>query len=174
MTKDYFSSYDHVQVYGDGDKLRACFHDFENLQESPAGFGNTDAEAIAELAHAVRTEQAAEINRLKARIAEFEAGHPSFPDGEIAQFVAECTRIIIDEIKEYGVEGTINVAYVMDMLGDLVAQTRAMRQRAALRKQVQADLQRAGIDLTKAKTRLAEVIKHWPSDNAAEQKGAGE
>lgn len=34
----------------DGDKVMATRHDFVNLQESPAGFGDTALEALAELA----------------------------------------------------------------------------------------------------------------------------
>lgn len=54
IRNDYRSSYELVEVVGDGDTLCARFHDSVNLQESPAGFGRTDAEAIAELAAYVR------------------------------------------------------------------------------------------------------------------------
>lgn len=33
----------------DGDKYCATYHDFINLQESPAGFGNTEQTAIQSL-----------------------------------------------------------------------------------------------------------------------------
>ena len=52
--KEYYSQYGGVHVIGDGDCLCARFDDFENLQESDAGFGSTDAEAIAALAISVR------------------------------------------------------------------------------------------------------------------------
>ena len=67
--QEYQSIYERVEVVGDGDMLCARFHDFANLQESPSGWGTTDAEAIAELAHEVeqeRTRLAAEIERLQA------------------------------------------------------------------------------------------------------------
>ena len=38
-----------INVVEDGDKWSARYEDFENLQESPAGFGETRGEAIKEL-----------------------------------------------------------------------------------------------------------------------------
>ena len=55
MTHDeYYSEYDGVHVIGDGDMLCARFDDFVDLQESPSGWGHTDAEAIAALAVSAR------------------------------------------------------------------------------------------------------------------------
>ncbi|MEA3253585.1 MAG: hypothetical protein U9Q17_01410 [Chloroflexota bacterium] len=51
---EYRSVYDNIEVVGDGDTLCARFDDFEDLMESPAGFGDTDAEAIADLARNLR------------------------------------------------------------------------------------------------------------------------
>lgn len=42
------------RVYLDGDKWCAVLPDFENLAESPAGFGDTPEEARAQLAQAAR------------------------------------------------------------------------------------------------------------------------
>lgn len=42
----------HYCIFMDGDKVCAVWHDFINLQESPAGFGNTPNEAIEELGRA--------------------------------------------------------------------------------------------------------------------------
>lgn len=41
----------------DGDKICATFDDFVNLQESPAGFGDTEAEAKASLFQAIHAEE---------------------------------------------------------------------------------------------------------------------
>jgi len=60
---NYHTCYGNVEVVGDGDALCAHFDDFVNLQESPAGFGHSDAEAIAELARDVRRQLAAETER---------------------------------------------------------------------------------------------------------------
>jgi len=56
MNEDYLSCYGNVEVIADGDSLCARFDDFENLQESPAGFGQSDAEALAELARGIKAE----------------------------------------------------------------------------------------------------------------------
>lgn len=41
----------------DGDKICATFDDFVNLQESPAGFGDTEAEAKANLFQAIHADE---------------------------------------------------------------------------------------------------------------------
>ena len=69
MSENYRSVYDGIEVVGDGDMLCARFDDFEDLQVSPAGFGKTDAEAIAALA----TEVQAESKKAAARISRLEA-----------------------------------------------------------------------------------------------------
>jgi len=38
-----------IRVFVDGNKWCAVFMDFINLQESPAGFGNSVAEAVGDL-----------------------------------------------------------------------------------------------------------------------------
>jgi hypothetical protein len=40
---------DGVRVFQDGNCMCAVFPDFINLQESPAGFGNTEEEAVKDL-----------------------------------------------------------------------------------------------------------------------------
>ena len=66
VPKEYRICYDHVEVVGDGDKLCARFHDFDCLQTSPAGFGNTDAGAIADLAWGLHESGKNVSDRLKA------------------------------------------------------------------------------------------------------------
>lgn len=41
--------HDHIKLYKDGDQWCAIYGDFANLQESPAGFGETALEALAAL-----------------------------------------------------------------------------------------------------------------------------
>jgi hypothetical protein len=71
--KDYLSVYGEIEVVGDGDKLCARYSDFVNLQESPAGFGDTDAEAIGDLAD--------ELKRENARLREIVDKLPKTADG---------------------------------------------------------------------------------------------
>lgn len=75
MNKEYLSTYEGVYVVGDGDSLCARFNDFIDLQDSAAGFGNTDAEALVELAKDVRQSRdnlKAELTVANEKIAELE------------------------------------------------------------------------------------------------------
>ena len=66
---EYYSGYEHAAVIGDGDRLVARFHDFKSLDESPSGYGYSDAEALANLVNRVRGEQAAELAALREQVA---------------------------------------------------------------------------------------------------------
>jgi predicted RNase H-like HicB family nuclease len=58
---------DEVVYDKDGDKWRAHLKDFTNLQESPAGFGDTKAEAYRNLKVAVATKEESEMSEKKAK-----------------------------------------------------------------------------------------------------------
>ena len=97
MAKEYLSTYEHTEVIGDGDKLCARFHDFEDLQVSPAGFGGTDAEALDELAHNVRAELEARAIFKDAHIAKLEAIVEKLPKccrlNEGGELVQDCPMV---------------------------------------------------------------------------------
>jgi hypothetical protein len=71
--KNYLSVYGEIEVVGDGDMLCARYSDFVNLQESLAGFGKIDSEAIANLA--------GECKRENARLHEIVDKLPKTADG---------------------------------------------------------------------------------------------
>ena len=66
--KEYYSAYDGVHVVGDGDCLVATIDGFDG---GPEGHGQTDAEAIAELA--VRLHEEAKLDVRAARLEGAEA-----------------------------------------------------------------------------------------------------
>ena len=122
---DYYSSYEHVEVVGDGDQLCAHFHDHEDLQVSPAGFGQTDAEAIADLAHCVRQELEAkhreEHERLKAIIPVFQEARDALP--LIRDWQAQLAGVrpdLADRMDELGVPELWKARYaaILEAKGD--------------------------------------------------------
>lgn len=66
--------YDGVYVFPDGDSYCAVFDDFENLQESDAGFGPTEIDAVVALAVAIRAEPEPALGP--------QHWHPPQPQGE--------------------------------------------------------------------------------------------
>ena len=65
MTDNVRGPFVPVLIFVEGDKYGACYHDFQNLQESPAGFGDTPARAVAGLLIEDNGRRFRELERLR-------------------------------------------------------------------------------------------------------------